>query len=319
MSNALAALSSAPAIAPAIATAEPRTAAPTWDRTVPRHLVHRRSVTEVLLTDALRVSDSRFLVAAQWPLRHSTFPHDPEGRHDPVFAVETIRQIGLLIPRVFLGTPPETRLLIRTVGFALDPAAEPRTAFGASDILCEAHLSDVREVPARPGPLSLSLRVVFSCAGVPFGRAHGRLRTLTPRQYDALRTGRDRQPPRPPAGERPAPAEAGVTGEGGVMVARDAAGAVRIAPADLGHPLYFDHPSDHVPGMVLLESARQAACLARGRAGRLIAADLTATGFTEWTPAARVDCAAGDEGWGFEVVQEGTATASGTLRFEGER
>ncbi|MET8975709.1 ScbA/BarX family gamma-butyrolactone biosynthesis protein [Streptomyces sp. NPDC004539] len=292
--------------------------APTWDRTVSRHLVHRRSVAEVLLTDALRVSDSRFLVAAQWPLRHSTFPRDPEGRPDPVFAVETIRQIGLLIPRVFLGSPPETRLIIRTVSFALDPAAEPRAAFGASDVLCEAHLSNVRQVPSRPGPLSLALAVTFSCGGVPFGRAEGRLRTLTPQQYDALRTGRVQRPPRTPAGERPAPAEVGVGGEAGVMVGVGEDGAVRVGPADLHHPLFFDHPSDHVPGMVLLEAARQAVCLAAGGVpGRLSAARLTATGFTEWAPAAGIECVREEEGegWGFTVVQNGTPTASGRLEF----
>ncbi|WP_050375041.1 ScbA/BarX family gamma-butyrolactone biosynthesis protein [Streptomyces acidiscabies] len=294
-------------------SAAPQT--PAWDRTVPRHLVHRRSVAEVLLTDALRVSDTRFLVAAQWPLRHSTFRPDPEGRHDPVFVVETIRQMGLLIPRVFLGSPPDTRLLIRTVGFTLDPAAEPRTAYGASDVLCEAELSDVRQVPSRPGPLSLAMKVAFSCAGVPFGHAEGRLRTLTPHQYTALRTGRAQRPPLDVAGERPGPAEVGVAGEGGVMVRRAPDGTVRVDPADLGHPLFFDHPSDHVPGMVLLESARQAACLALGRGARLLGADLRATGFTEWTPAASFECTPGEGSWGFKVVQEGVATAAGTLTF----
>ncbi|WP_416970740.1 ScbA/BarX family gamma-butyrolactone biosynthesis protein [Streptomyces sp. 4F14] len=302
-------------VPPAVAAVQQTSQAPAWDRTVSRHLVHRRSVAEVLLTDALRVSDTRFLVAAQWPLRHSTFRPDPEGRHDPVFAAETIRQIGLLIPRLFLGSPPETRLLIRTVGFALDPGAEPRAAFGASDVLCEARLSDVRQVPSRPGPLSLSMRVAFSCGGVPFGHAEGRLRTLTPQQYEALRTGRVQCPPLAPAGERPAPAEVGVGGEGGVLVSRAADGTVRVDPADLSHPLFFDHPSDHVPGMVLLESARQAVCLALGRGARLLGADLTATGFTEWAPAARVECVPGEGSWGFRVVQDGTATASGTLAF----
>lgn len=35
--------------------------------------------------------------------------------------------------------------------------------------------------------------------------------------------------------------------------------------ADPGHPGYFEHPSDHVPGMVLLEAFRQAGHLAAGR------------------------------------------------------
>ena len=31
---------------------------------------------------------------------------------------------------------------------------------------------------------------------------------------------------------------------------------------DLAHPIFFDHSDDHLPGMVLLEGARQAACAA---------------------------------------------------------
>jgi hypothetical protein len=32
--------------------------------------------------------------------------------------------------------------------------------------------------------------------------------------------------------------------------------------ADTSHPAYFDHPQDHLPGMVLLEAYRQVALLA---------------------------------------------------------
>ncbi|MHC5908639.1 AfsA-related hotdog domain-containing protein, partial [Streptomyces sp. S6] len=106
-------------------------------------------------------------------------------------------------------------------------------------------------------------------------------------------------------------------GEGGVLVARGDDGTVRVAPADPHHPLFFDHPSDHVPGMVLLEAARQAVCLAAGGVpGRLRDARLTATGFTEWAPAAGIECAREGEGWSFTVVQNGTPTASGTLTFQ---
>ncbi|MDI6413506.1 AfsA-related hotdog domain-containing protein [Streptomyces albus] len=37
------------------------------------------------------------------------------------------------------------------------------------------------------------------------------------------------------------------------------AGRWRLNP-DPDHPILFDHGGDHVPGMVLLEAARQAAC-----------------------------------------------------------
>ncbi|WP_306430798.1 AfsA-related hotdog domain-containing protein, partial [Streptomyces sp. 2R] len=36
---------------------------------------------------------------------------------------------------------------------------------------------------------------------------------------------------------------------------------------DTRHPTLFQRPNDHVPGMLLLEAARQAACLAAGDGG----------------------------------------------------
>jgi hypothetical protein len=58
----------------------------------------------------------------------------------------------------------------------------------------------------------------------------------------------------------------------GDLVGRDRPADVVLAPADLPgtwllrvdpeHPIFFEHPTDHVPGMALLEAMRQAArCL----------------------------------------------------------
>jgi hypothetical protein len=58
------------------------------------------------------------------------------------------------------------------------------------------------------------------------------------------------------------------------LVGRDRGADVVLAPtgdmkvwevrSDLNHPVLFDHRVDHLPGMVLVEAMRQAACLATG-------------------------------------------------------
>ncbi|KPI20028.1 A-factor biosynthesis repeat-containing protein [Actinobacteria bacterium OK074] len=303
-----------------------------WDHTVPRHLVHRRSVAEVLLTDARRLADDRFLVAAQWPLRHSDFHRDPDGRHDPVFAAETIRQIGLLVPRTFLGVPEDAVVVIRTVGFRLDAEVEPRALHGASDILCDVEVHGIRHTRRVTWPAALNMRVTFSAAGRTFGTAEGRLRALTATEYAAVRGG---CPPVADAAvrgavvgavaggalaegavKRPSPAEVGVAGPGGVMLRYGAAGALYVDPADRGHPLFFDHPSDHISGMVLLEAVRQAACLARGTGpARPASCRFAADRFTEWDRPALVECATTEGAWDCRIVQDGAVTATGRLRF----
>nr|WP_160159916.1 AfsA-related hotdog domain-containing protein [Streptomyces sp. SLBN-31] len=50
--------------------------------TVPKELVHRASVAEVMLTDWARRSEDHFTLAAQWPRGHSFFT-TIDGCHDP--------------------------------------------------------------------------------------------------------------------------------------------------------------------------------------------------------------------------------------------
>lgn len=99
------------------------------------------------------------------------------------------------------------------------------------------------------------------------------------------------------------------------MLVRAPSGTLLVAPADLRHPRFFDHPSDHVPGMVLLEAARQAACLAGASPGRLNGCHMQALRFTEWNAPVHVECAPAEDGWAFQITQNGDTTASGTLSF----
>ncbi|WP_105968348.1 ScbA/BarX family gamma-butyrolactone biosynthesis protein [Streptomyces geranii] len=350
---------------PATPTA-PTTPALRWDRSVPRALVHRRSIAEVLLTDGHALGEESFLLAAQWSRSHPTFRPDGDGRHDPMLIVETLRQIGLYVGHRFLRTPPESRAVIKNIGFRVYDGAEPVVGHGATDVVCRTDVFDVRRTPGLPGPVSFSLRTEFRADGRPFGTAEGRVRVLTGAEYAALRGPYAFGAPVPDGRlRRISPAEAGVRTPEEVMLAREPgdlsgdssgdpsgnlpgdpsgnpSGALLLSPADLHHPLYFDHPSDHVPGMVLLEAARQAVNAVHSRAscepskvGRLSECLLSATRFTEWDRPVHIEavpCVTGGPGlpgapgvpgdgpeadgrWSFRVVQGGTETTSGTLRF----
>ncbi|MGX9884230.1 ScbA/BarX family gamma-butyrolactone biosynthesis protein [Streptomyces sp. NPDC002276] len=289
-----------------------------WDRSVPRNLVHRKSIAEVLLTDGLALDEGRYLLAAQWSRSHTTFRPGSGDRHDPLLIAETLRQGCLYLCQRFLGVPRRSRAVIKTIGFRLDPATEPVVGYGATDVTCRATVYDVRRVEGLPYPVALSLRLELAAGDAEFGSAEGRARILTEDEYGALRGARAGA--LPPPGEdvrRLPPAAVSASASGGVMVARDGTGSLRVAPADLRHPLFFDHPSDHIPGMVLLEAARQAVCLTSGNtSGRLTGCRMTASRFTDWDPPAYVACEPGEEGWEFGVTQGGAVTASGVLWWE---
>jgi hypothetical protein len=126
-------------------------------------------------------------------------------------------------------------------------------------------------------------------------------------------------PPAPPPAAftplRPAPADVAVSSPSDILVAL-ADGLVLVDPADPLHPFFFDHPSDHVPGMALLEAARQSAALASGgRLLRPVGARLRALRFTEARPAAVVECVDHGLTCVFRVRQGGGVTACGVLRY----
>ncbi|MFJ9246620.1 ScbA/BarX family gamma-butyrolactone biosynthesis protein [Streptomyces sp. NPDC101776] len=299
-----------------------------WDSCVSRTLVHRRAVAEVLLTDARALGDDQFLLAAQWPRSYATSrtgagggPGSSSGsgcdeRHDPILAAETIRQVGLYICQRFLGAPSTSRPVIRSVGFRLDNDTEPVVGYGATDVLCRAEVFDVRRADDVPWPVALSVRIQLSAAGREFGSAFGRVRVLSEEEYETFRGPNAAAGPVPDdVHRRPSPTEVWVPSPGDVMLVRDPSGALLVAPADLRHPRFFDHPSDHVPGMVLLEAARQAACLAGASPGRLSGCHMRALRFTEWNSPVHVECGPAEDGWAFQVTQDGDTTASGTLSF----
>ncbi|WP_329264265.1 hypothetical protein OG223_50285 [Streptomyces sp. NBC_01478] len=303
-----------------------------WDSCVSRTLVHRTAVAEVLLTDGRALPDDRYLLAAQWPRSYATSragagagagsgsaPGSGSGsdeRHDPMLAAETIRQVGLYLCQRFLGAPSTSRPVIRSVGFRLDNDTEPVVGYGATDVLCRAEVFDVRRVDDVPWPVALSVRIQLSAAGREFGSAFGRVRVLSEEEYETLRGPNAAAGPVPDdVHRRPSPTEVSVPSPGDVMLVRAPSGALLVAPADLRHPRFFDHPSDHVPGMVLLEAARQAACLAGASPGRLSGCDMQALRFTEWNSPVHVECEPAEDNWAFQVTQGGDTTASGTLSF----
>ncbi|MEU5208693.1 ScbA/BarX family gamma-butyrolactone biosynthesis protein [Streptomyces sp. NPDC020742] len=288
-------------------------------RTVERELVHRTSVAEVLLTDARPTGTPHvFAAAASWPRAHPTFPRDGSQRHSPLVLVETLRQLGLYLPLRFYAVPETFHAVITDLHFGIAPDAEPPAGSGATEITCEARVGGVWREPDASA-VGLRLDVEFSASGVAFGRGGGGVRFLADAPYEALRAraaGRAAPAHHPAGAHRPPPAELAVNHPQDVVLAVDRDGPF-VSPADPLHPFLFDHPSDHVPGMVLLEAARQAAAhrsrgaLARPRAGRL-----RATRFTEPDPPARVWCIPHHTTCVFRIVQGGTRTAYGTLSYQ---
>ncbi|MFD7896327.1 ScbA/BarX family gamma-butyrolactone biosynthesis protein [Streptomyces sp. NPDC059743] len=292
-----------------------------WSRTVAREMVHRDSVAEVLLTDVRRSAWSAdgagFEAAASWSRSHPTFPRDGADLHSPLMIVETLRQLGIYIPLRYFDVAPTAHLLITDLFFEIDPSAEPRALFGATAVICAVRASDVRRAAEDGSITGLRLDVSFSAHGTVFAQAGGGARVLDGARYEAVRTGRTHSAaPESVIGRlRPDIRRLGVTGAHDVVLGLDG-GTLLVEPADPRHPFFFDHATDHVPGIILLEAARQAAAVeSRGALLRPTGGRLEAARFVEYSPPARIMCVPYHDICVFRFLQDGEQKAFGVLRY----
>ncbi|MFG3054416.1 ScbA/BarX family gamma-butyrolactone biosynthesis protein [Kitasatospora sp. NPDC048239] len=229
------------------------------ERTVSRHLVHRASVSEVLITGWQATGLYDFLLGAQWPRLHGFYRLPGDRHHDPLLLAETIRQAGLLIGHVGFGVPRGHHFAMDDLSYALGPAGLDGLAVAGepTSLMLRVSCEDVRMPHGRLG--SLRVHVEVERAGCPVGRGSAQLRVISPTSYARLRdAGRRAAVPGPP-GVPTAPE----------LVGRELAADVVLSPSllpgswllrtDPGHPVLFDRALDHVPGMLVLEAARQAA------------------------------------------------------------
>ncbi|WP_030186958.1 ScbA/BarX family gamma-butyrolactone biosynthesis protein [Streptomyces sp. NRRL S-813] len=226
--------------------------------TVPRELVHRAAVAEVMLTGWQRLGETRFAMTAQWPRGHSFFTPVDGGHHDPLIAAETIRQAGALLAHAEFGVPFGHQFLMEELTLTVCPEALRIGRAPAAldlDITC-------REVKKRGRRLTgMRYETTVLREGRPAAQGRISFSTVAPAVYRRLRPERVFS-----AGHCPIPLTAPLAPQ---SVGRHSPADVVLSPTstpnrwqlriDTRHPVLFDHHVDHVPGMVLLEAARQAA------------------------------------------------------------
>ncbi|MFD3925528.1 ScbA/BarX family gamma-butyrolactone biosynthesis protein [Streptomyces sp. NPDC058614] len=233
--------------------------------TVPKELVHRASVAEVMLTDWARAAEHRFTVAAQWPRGHSFFA-TVDGCHDPLIAAETIRQAGILLAHAEYGVPLDHHFLVSDLDVAVRPE-HVRVGWAPATLELDVRCSGIKQ---RAGAVSgFRIEVAVHRDGALAATGGGALACITPRVYQRLRAARLPGPQRPPVIALTAPEPPQTVGRMSptdVVLSPTGEGHRWQLRLDTRHPVLFDHMVDHVPGMVLLEAARQAAAATLGHA-----------------------------------------------------
>ena len=302
--------------------ASPEWSGLSWDAPVARELVHRSNDGEVLVTSTRRIRSGRFHCAAGWRRNHRTFSAN-NGGHNPLLIAETIRQACICLSLEYLGIDPGTRFVIKSLAFDLDPRSAPTADGDRTDVCVDVAVGGLRRDDRTGRTVALTMRARFSAAGRRFATAAGAARLFDEREYAALRAGADAAD-RPPAAVgglvRPAPWRVAVDRADDVVIARAPDGSWLVDPADPVHPFFFDHAVDHLPGMLLLEAARQHALVRAGDPGlRLTGMRMRPLRFAERLP--QPSFCGGDTGTAapgtgaFGLAQAGRSVLEGSLAF----
>ncbi|MEU2249811.1 ScbA/BarX family gamma-butyrolactone biosynthesis protein [Streptomyces sp. NPDC019224] len=238
--------------------------------TVPRQYVHRAAISEVLLTGWRPAQEPHtFVVGTQWPRGHALFAQSG-GYQDPMLFAESVRQVGALLAHAEYGVEFGDQFLMGSMHFAA-----PAPLFVATPAPTEVELHVACHDIVQRGKRFAGMRyeVTAVVEGESLGSAGATMTCIRPSVYGRLRGGRSTHCDRLP-GLPIDPALVGRTDARHVVLSEISRGAgdrweLRV---DCGHPIFFDHPVDHVPGMVLLEAARQAAHAVTGMPDTLVVA-----------------------------------------------
>ncbi|WP_051845627.1 ScbA/BarX family gamma-butyrolactone biosynthesis protein [Streptomyces globisporus] len=274
-----------------------------FDRTISRRFVHRASVTEVFLTDAVVAGADRFLVGAQLPRNHALYRPETTGQCDFMLLVETVRQAGIFLSHRYHDVPLGHHFIFKALSLRISDPAALRVGCGPLAVVL-----DVKVVtPAggrNPRRFDARFDMVVEVGGRECARASAGVVVI-----DGVRYGRLRQRGRV---TETAPREHGTSGYEAAGGDADDRYVLRSVPAaeertrpagarewrlhvDPTHPGYFEHPSDHVPGMLLLEAFRQAARETTGGAA-LTSLDADFAVFGELAEAVAVEAAPTEDG-----------------------
>lgn len=229
-----------------------------FEQPVPRRFVHRAAVSEVLLTHFMPdESTDSFKVCAQWPREHS-FYRTRAGYHDPLLLSEAIRQTGLLIGHAGYGIPLDHHFIMNRLSFDIDPQGL-RRGDAPTDLSFSATCFNLEY--RRKQLIGCECTLAVHRDSTRVGTGSYRFVTTSPGVYARMRG----QAADPGAREQPAvpgcvePALVGRDHPADVVLAEIGSRSRWLLRPDLGHPVLFEHAVDHLPGMMLVEAARQAA------------------------------------------------------------
>lgn len=226
---------------------------PSLSSTVARQYVHRAAHAEVFLTGHQKTGENTYVLTGQWPRAHAFFS-TPDGRsHDHLQACETVRQSGIYLAHTEHQVPLDHHFVMQDMTVTTHPQH-----LGIETIPTDLTLNAILTRSARGANFAIYLTMTNAHQHiVATGRGHfacvspavyRRIRATPMATLSALR--------HTPIDQNPA--AFGRSHSHDLVLAPTSQPHTWLLNPDPMHPILFDHDTDHMPGMVLVEAARQA-------------------------------------------------------------
>lgn len=232
-------------------------------QTIRRELVHKRAVSEVLVT-SVGGQTGTWIVHAQLPRLHS-FHTDGVGRqrsyYDPLLVLEAFRQGCIACSHLFYDAPPDARHTVRYYELSVVDLDELECGSGTLDLELNIVVQkEFRRDGGQGAVHGLEVRAVVAHEGAKAVEVSAAFGWMPLEKWNVMRAGASWDP-----GPQPAPADVATVGRTRTenVVIGDpvhaAGGGSASAPllVDITHATLFDHPLDHLPGGLMIEAARQ--------------------------------------------------------------
>ncbi|MHB9864525.1 ScbA/BarX family gamma-butyrolactone biosynthesis protein [Streptomyces sp. YIM S03343] len=297
-------------VAPALPVHAGRPVAPALP--VDKALVHRAHLHDVLPTHLAQHSDTSFTVSARWPREHALYL-TPDGRYTASLVLETIRQTTLLVSHAGLGVPLGHHFVMYELSHRFEPGRLPAGPAGAPALTLEVEVTEVRRRASVPA--SARMEMVLRSADGTVGSGSIRFSITSPAAYARIRGELATTAALEPLTALTAPVDPPTVHRGracDVVLTPDDAAGRWLLRADPSNQLFFDRPNDHLPAMVLVEAAQQAAHLAAAT-GRFSpqASHMTFSRYVELGAPCRIEAAPG-------IAEDGTARIDVTGHQNGQ-
>lgn len=233
------------------------------EQTVPRAWVHKRSLDNVLVTEIRACGEDRFICAGRLPTAHRFF--NDTGRqpyNDILFYTELGRQASLAVCHAFLNVALDDVFIFEGSHAALTDVVFRTPSPSTDTVAIEIHVEELTRRKNNAVSRVVTEHTMW-IGSQPVFNGTGAFTIQPTAVFQRLR-------------KKAAPVQPQVRVRAPRLLEDDGSNVTISTPrrnqesneftasliVDQDHPYFFDHPCDHVPGMLLLEACAQLALTA---------------------------------------------------------